>query len=354
MKVSDAMRSYVWAVMFSTFAWGVLPPLGWTAERSLAELLEQLQYPQQRGERLRAAEALAEYGPHAVPALCRLLQADEALVRSYAAVALVRIGPRAEAAVPDLIQLAGNKAEAQDLREVALVALGQIGPPAAPAIPVLRAVLNEASAPLLQQEAISALATIATPDSVAVLVDLLEHGDRHRQQAVLLALSAQGAKAKSAAADLLAFGSRHADSELCDRVFLTVTALGREAVVDLLPYLQADAPATRRRAALALSRLGPQAIAAVPALCAVLHEEADVVRFWAAKALGNIGPDAAQAIGPLRHALQDADPNVRWEAATALAKIDPAAISEHDWRRLLSDPDPGVRQRAAAIRSARV
>jgi hypothetical protein len=30
-------------------------------------------------------------------------------------------------------------------------------------------------------------------------------------------------------------------------------------------------------------------------------------------------------------------------------EIDPAAIAQDDWTRLLSDPDPGVRQRAAMI-----
>ena len=87
-------------------------------------------------------------------------------------------------------------------------------------------------------------------------------------------------------------------------------------------------------------------------LSEALRDEAEIVRFWAAKALGNIGPEARQATGPLLSVLGDADPNVRWEAITAIAKIDPGAITEDDWSRLLADSDPGVRQRAATIRSA--
>ena len=86
---------------------------------------------------------------------------------------------------------------------------------------------------------------------------------------------------------------------MSDRLFLTVATFGPEAADLLAPYLQADRIETRRRAALALSRLGPDAVVAVPALCETLKDEAEIVRFWAAKTLGNIGPEARQATGPL-------------------------------------------------------
>jgi HEAT repeat protein len=86
-------------------------------------------------------------------------------------------------------------------------------------------------------------------------------------------------------------------------------------------------------------------------LCETLNDEETLVRFWAAKALGNIGPGAREATASLRQLLDDDDPNVRWEATAALAKIDLAAIRDEDWNRLLRDPDPGVREQAAAIRA---
>jgi HEAT repeat protein len=159
-------------------------------------------------------------------------------------------------------------------------------------------------------------------------------------------------KSKHAAAELLAVGARHPDRELSDRLFLTVATIGPEAADLLAPYLQADRIETRRRAALALSRLGSDAVVAVPALCETLEDEAVIVRFWAAKTLGNIGSEARQATGALLGLFGDADPNVRWEAITAIAKIAPGAITEDDWSRLLADSDPGVRQRAATIRTA--
>jgi HEAT repeat protein len=253
--------------------------------------------------------------------------------------------------VPDLIAIAGDTGESEHVREAAMVALGQIGRAAAPAVPVLQEALGENRVEVWRS-VLSALAGIATPEAVAALVELLEHGQAEEQRAVLTAFWAQGVKAKSAAAELLAVAARHPDDELSDRIFLTVATLGPDAAAELAPYLQADRLETRHRAILALSRLGPDAVVAAPGLSELLKDESVLVRFWAAKVLGNIGPKARQATASLLQLLADGDPNVRWEAMTAIAKIDPAAFTEVHWSRLLADSDPGVRQRAATIRFA--
>lgn len=344
------VRLGVWAASWLASACLSLSAAASGVGASLEELVAQLQHPDEPLARTRAAEAVARYGERAVPPLRKLLQDADPLVRDYACTALVRIGPRAETAAPDLIAIAGNPGESEHLRDTAILALGQIGPSAFSAVPVLCAALRE-NHPKLRRRAVSALAAIATPQAVAELVGLLEHGEAADQQAVLTAFWERGVKSKHAAAGLLAVGARHPDRELSDRLFLTVATFGPEAADLLAPYLQADRIETRRRAALALSRLGPDAAVAVPALCETLEDEAEIVRFWAAKTLGNIGSEARQATGALLGLFGDADPNVRWEAITAVAKIDAGAITEDDWSRLLADSDPGVRQRAATIRT---
>ncbi len=345
------VRLGVWTAPWLASACLSLSAAGSGAGGSLQELLAQLQHPHEPQARTRAAEAVAQYGERAVPSLRKLLHDAAPLVRDYACTALVRIGPRAEAAVPDLIAIAGNPGEPDYLRDTAVLALGQIGPSASSAVPVLCAALRE-NHPKLRRRLVSALAAIATPQAVAELVRLLEHGEAEEQHAVLTAFWERGVKSKHAAAGLLAVGARYPDRELSDRLFLTVATFGPEAADLLAPYLQADRIETRRQAALALSRLGPNAAVAVPALCETVEDEAEIVRFWAAKTLGNIGLEARQATGALLGLFGDADPNVRWEAVNAIAKIDLGAITEDDWSRLLADSDPGVRQRAATIRTA--
>ncbi len=326
------------------------PAVGLATEQSLSELLDQLQHPPEALARTKAAEALAQYGESAVPPLRKLLHHRDAIVRDYACLALVRLGPVANAAVPDLIEIAGNREESDSLRDTAILALGQIGPAASTAVPVLQAALGEPRPPS-RRRVVSALAAIATPEAVNILIELLQQGEPKEQQVILFAFRNQGARAESAAGALLDFGDEHLDGDLCDQVFLTVASFGREAAPELVPYLRADRLETRRRAALALSRLGPDAAEAVPMLCETLNDEETLMRFWAAKALGSIGPGARQATASLLRLLDDEDPNVRWEATAAFAKIDLAAIKEQEWNRLLSDSDPGVRRQAATLRA---
>jgi len=81
----------------------------------------------------------------------------------------------------------------------------------------------------------------------------------------------------------------------------------------------------RRRAATDLSKLGHEAIAAVPALSAALKDADAAVRSAAALAVSRIGPEAAVAVPNLMALLQDKDAITRQRALTALHSIGPAA-----------------------------
>lgn len=341
------MMRFVWLI--PVLLW--LPSVGSTSEQSLRELLDQLQHSTEVRARLRAVEAIAHYEEAAVPSLRRLLDHEDQRVRCYACSALIRLGPHAREATPDLVAIVSDPEEIGRTREDAMLALAQIGPAAASAVPVLQRLLREDSCPDLWRRAVSALAAIATPEAVTTLTESFEHGRRKDREAILFALQCQGEPMRSALPALLSVVARRPHDEVGDEVFLAAVDFGRDAVNDLTPYLQSPIPENRRRAAWTLSRLGPEAIDAVTHLSDALQDETAYVRFWAVKALGSIGPDASQAISLLLPMLDDTDPNVRWAAVLAIVEIDPAVMVEDTWNRLLNDADPGVRQRAASIRS---
>jgi hypothetical protein len=95
----------------------------------------------ERSEQNVAAEALSQIGPPAVKNLKSDLHSRDPRIRREAVGVLVRMGPDAKDAVPDLIVLLDDEDEAT--RKLAARALGRIGPEAAPAIPALKRMLME-------------------------------------------------------------------------------------------------------------------------------------------------------------------------------------------------------------------
>ena len=85
--------------------------------------------------------------------------------------------------------------------------------------------------------------------------------------------------------------------------------------------LNADAPQTRNAAAYAISGMGPDAKAAVPALIAALDDPAAAVRFPVCVALREIGPAAHDAIPALEKTLDDQSDDVAFMAKKALQAI---------------------------------
>lgn len=80
----------------------------------------------------------------------------------------------------------------------------------------------------------------------------------------------------------------------------------------------------RQGAAIALGKIGGEAVAAVPALVRALSDPKENVRWCAVNALGAVGGAASTAVPALREALHDGDEDVRRGAALALERIDPA------------------------------
>jgi HEAT repeat protein len=105
-------------------------------------------------------------------------------------------------------------------------------------------------------------------------------------------------------------------------------------------------PQVQAQGAFGLSRLGPDAQAAVPALIERLKGEAPV-RQNAAVALGEIGPAAKDAVPALIETLRDPEWTVRRQAAVALGRIGPdAKAALPALERLRRDRDNLVRKAA--------
>lgn len=105
---------------------------------SVSGLAEALADPRE-GVRFGAAQALADMGPAAAPAVTALIQAlsdSSQDVRDEAATALGEIGPAASPAVPALVRVMHSDSYL-DARYSASLALGKIGPPAVYAVPDL-------------------------------------------------------------------------------------------------------------------------------------------------------------------------------------------------------------------------
>src|SRR5262249_3471084 len=119
-------------------------------------------YGGQRQEELhqdyRSALALAAIGKPAVEGLRSLLKERKESVRAEVVMALGRIGPDAEAAVPDLVPLLGDKSGR--IRQEASRSLGLIGPAAV--APVLAASAHKD--PIIRARAVESLGYVARPD----------------------------------------------------------------------------------------------------------------------------------------------------------------------------------------------
>ena len=208
-----------------------------------------------------AADALEPIGQAAVPALLAAV-AGRGPGAADAALALARIGPPAEQAVPILAR-ALDDSDAE-VRQWAAFALGRLGPAAAPAIEDLRAALTDPE-PWVRQNAAEALGAIG-PAAAASVPDLIAVVERDPSQFV----------AENAASALGRFGPAATDA---------VEPLARALTRTDSRYLQAAAA----RALLALGRTDPFVR---QQLRAALADPCARVRWAAADALLVLGEPA--------------------------------------------------------------
>ncbi|NLF68254.1 MAG: HEAT repeat domain-containing protein [Candidatus Anammoximicrobium sp.] len=211
-----------------------------------------------------AIEALSQLGPKALQHIDEVLSNRE--LRPYAVRLIQRMGAKAESAVPSLVRLLGEPAEAEEevlfKREVQF-ALAAIGPAAADAVPALVGSLSSEQTPICASAAL-ALGRIgpAARAAVPALRENLRRPDpvvRLTSIRALLQIQPGEARLAVVAAPLLkeALGSEfelvraEAAAALGER-----SDFGKRFIPELKKLLQDPSRLVRDRAADALKRLG--------------------------------------------------------------------------------------------------
>jgi HEAT repeat protein len=310
-----------------------------------------------------ATLGLRRLGPkaqRAIPALIQSLSDEDESVAQYAAQALVAIGP---ASVPPLTRQLDSKDPR--VRFLAAESLGWLDAAPQKARRVLMEALRNGTA-ARREQAITVLAHIRDEATLDLILHAADRdADEQVRGTAVWALGEFGVKGKKAVPLLITILKDPASYPWLDDPFGSVrefgmgrattavhslAKIGPESVNALLALMK-DRHAhrvSRLTAGNTLATIRPDASVAVVPLLPLLHDPEEVIRQKAAMVLGMIGQTAKDAVPSLLNALKDPSPRVRIHAAVALYRITPTntaiipALS-----RSLRDPDREVRWLAA-------
>ena len=324
------------------------------------ELIELLKDPGERAIRS-AIIALENMGADAEPAVPTLVEAmRNPNTLCLAEGALIKLGPKAKSAVPELIRMLDDEDRA--VCQSAARVLASIGPDARGAIPALVSCLEKkidpwgklslctslAALDLKSKEVIAAL-TQLTKDKYAPVqpgahyeLIRMKHDKELHFQALLVALEVPDARVRLYAAGCLgelkgvvteaipSLQKRLEDNNPEVRVAAAHAILlisskqsdRKEAVDVIIKSLGEEEFMARLRAASALEPFGPGERWTVPVLITKVYNDDMPTRMAAIEALGNIGTAAREALPSLRHLLKDEHWKIRQSAAKAIKKIE--------------------------------
>ena len=220
------------------------------------------------------------------------LKTDDTTARMKAANELGFMRADAAEAVPTLVDALEDSYE--PVRRNAIYALGAIGKPAVE--PLIDALAAEKEAfdmdPILHIcDAAHGLAATGASETVPTLITALQDASENVRASAAYALGEMGPAAA-------------------------------EAVDELVALLIDESEEVRRHATSALGMIKVPVSKTVPALVDVLEDREDTdLAFFAAQALTRIGPDATEAIPALREALMSESAYVRGFSSEALSRI---------------------------------
>jgi HEAT repeat protein len=303
-----------------------------------------------------ALESIVEQGGKATPLLKETLKEPETAYVACAAVE--QIGPAAAGAVPELKELLGKTKHSQLLIQT-LLALASIGPAAESAEDAIAPLLETKTDDTVPIAAAYALGAIGAKDSDAALNKAIAKDDpflhmvaawalakRHRDDEQLMkqavdaltkGLANKDAKMRTAAAKglqmlqppaelvapALMAAANDPDPDVSANVVDALAGLGESIVPRATKALQN--PKARELTLRVLTKLGPKAAGAVPALIEVSKDASPELRAKIFLTLAAIGPAAAPAASALADGLGSDNKAVRESALYALREIGPEA-----------------------------
>ncbi len=311
-----------------------------------------------REARIAAAKALSKLGPKAEPAIPALVdclndprpESYDVRVGTLCAQALVAIGKPGEAAVIEAL----DSADVMKFTGACEAVLLLKEPPAEALKPLLAALRDrEVEGPPnkrpKQRAWVAARVLVrygrraapATDD----LIGMLKSDNFHEQVAACQALAAIGPPAHKAVPRLLDLVENGVTSSRGHAV-LTLAAIGPVEGVDIVtPILAATDDFTvtvRGRALMALAELGPHAESALPQIRKLLEDENYNTRTEAAYAAWKISGDPGPSVAILTKLAHDRDHEI--DALTVLGKMGTAAENAApQLLDLLDTPDPDLR-----------
>lgn len=327
--------------------------IGTAAQELTPSLIDALQDENDRVRAL-AAQALGKIGANAadlvVPALVRSLQDADARVAALAALALAELGDLAEEAVPSLIDALQHVNP--QVRANAAQALGNMGESAASAHIALMGASQDAEG-VVRSQAIVALGASQQrgAETDQALLAALEDVDPQVRAAAIEVLNHHAEPHPQLAAVLPRLFEDPNDQVKYQAIRVLPSVVGAQPwVIEVLcrRLLEDDNAWIREVAALALGRLGPNAIEAGPQLLRAAQTAEVLVRAQALRSLALIQPP--EALEAFAQALNDGEPKVRRAASGGWLRLD--ETPEESLPMLidaLRDPDAKVRMNVVRI-----
>ena len=296
-----------------------------TGARAVPALIEMLR-DDDPSTRIVAAEQLGQVGPAARAAIPQLLSqatqdgSQHANITAAAALKWIDLMAARRAMTYFIPRL--HDADVQQ-RRTACAVLGSLGPIAKPAVPALLAGSRDSDA-LVRRNALMALASIGIPSapiSAALLEGLRDSSSLVRQTAVAQFAFTVSLSQEAVAALTPILNDPDKGIATLARTALDKPRAGDANHVESLGMMVGQETA-RDYALHQLAQLGPAAGDALLPVLPLLEAEQPLIRYLAAETLGAMGPVAKQALSALQKRHSDPDPVVRAAVAEAISAIE--------------------------------